>query len=134
LSALLKVRLRQGFGVQSPHSLKLRWTIRGVAQLVSAWRLRRQGLKLESNRNTISYSTYILFRRSIGRYYIGHTEDLERRIDEHNRGFSKWTRLGIPWEIVYHIEFETKSESIKYENKIKKRGACRFLQDQFQKE
>ncbi|MDP4223714.1 MAG: GIY-YIG nuclease family protein [Bacteroidota bacterium] len=71
----------------------------------------------------------MLYSRSKSRYYIGHTKDLRRRLFEHNNGYSKWSRSGIPWEVVYHIEFRTKAEAILLENKIKRRGAGRYLKE-----
>jgi predicted GIY-YIG superfamily endonuclease len=37
------------------------------------------------------------------------------------------TKNGIPWEIERHEEFETRTEAIKKENKIKLRGIRRYL-------
>ncbi len=78
--------------------------------------------------NTKFY-TYILFSTTKERYYTGHTEDLARRVTEHNNGKSSWTRSGVPWELIYYFESSSKSEAMKLENKIKNRGAKRHLID-----
>ncbi|MFZ2803839.1 MAG: GIY-YIG nuclease family protein [Patescibacteria group bacterium] len=44
---------------------------------------------------------YILFSQKRNMYYIGSTNDLNRRIAEHNRGQTTWTRTGCPWVCVY---------------------------------
>ena len=75
------------------------------------------------------FVTYILYSGVIRRYYTGQTEDLSRRIEEHNRGKTPGMEKGIPWEIVYTREFNTRSEAMKLERYIKKRGASRFLED-----
>jgi len=75
------------------------------------------------------YITYILYSSKIDRYYTGHTENLDRRLEEHNRGKTPFMAKGIPWKIVYSKEFETRKEAMKYERFIKKRGAERFLND-----
>ncbi|MBN1924371.1 MAG: GIY-YIG nuclease family protein [Prolixibacteraceae bacterium] len=47
------------------------------------------------------FTVYILYSSKIDRYYVGHTNNIERRITEHNRKKGKYTDRGIPWEIVY---------------------------------
>ena len=75
------------------------------------------------------YYTYILFSPKIKRYYTGQTEDLERRLEEHNRGKTPVMAKGIPWQIVYSERFHSREEAMKLEKFIKKRGAARFLND-----
>ncbi len=75
------------------------------------------------------YFTYIIYSDAIKKYYIGHTSDLSRRIEEHNRGKTKSIAKGIPWKLLFQTKFSSRSEAILLENKIKKRGAKRFLTD-----
>ena len=67
----------------------------------------------------MSYFTYILFSDRLDKFYIGHTKDLERRLNEHNSGLSKSTKSGLPWKIVYTKSFSSKSEAYAFERKIK---------------
>jgi putative endonuclease len=76
------------------------------------------------------FYTYILFSSKINKYYTGHTKDLERRIEEHNRGKTIFMHRGIPWKLIYSASFSSRSEAINLEKSIKKRGASRFLKDQ----
>ena len=73
------------------------------------------------------YTTYILFSQSTERFYSGHCEDFDIRFVQHNNGRNKSTKPGIPWEIVYSQTFETRKEAMLLEQRIKKRGAKRFL-------
>ncbi|MBN2486103.1 MAG: GIY-YIG nuclease family protein [Bacteroidales bacterium] len=75
------------------------------------------------------YYTYILYSPSLKKFYTGQTEDLERRFEEHNRGKTLFMKSGIPWELVYSKSFENRTEALRLERKIKKRGAKRFLED-----
>ena len=75
------------------------------------------------------YVTYILFSSKINKFYTGHTEDIDRRIQEHNRGKTPGMAKGMPWIIIYLKEHQTRAEAIKLEKSIKKRGAARFLND-----
>jgi putative endonuclease len=63
------------------------------------------------------------------RYYVGSTEDVEKRLIQHNAGKSISTRAGIPWEIVHIEKFATRPEAMLRERKIKARGIGRFLSD-----
>ncbi len=75
------------------------------------------------------YFTYILHSKSLNRYYAGSTKNLVNRLEEHNNGEGKYTKSGKPWNLVKHFEFNSRSEAIVLENKIKKRGIKRFLED-----
>lgn len=65
------------------------------------------------------YYVYILKSLKNNRYYIGQTENLEKRIGEHNKGLSKSTKSGRPWKVVYVKEFSTRKESYRVERKLK---------------
>jgi putative endonuclease len=75
------------------------------------------------------FTTYILYSDNLKRYYTGQTEDLERRLSEHNRGKTSGMKSGIPWRIVFRKDFLTRNEAVQLEMEIKKRGAGRFLSD-----
>ena len=74
------------------------------------------------------HHVYILFSDSLQQYYTGSTNDLAKRLNDHNNGWSKHTSKGLPWKMVYSREYESRTEALKAENLIKKRGAKRFLQ------
>jgi putative endonuclease len=71
---------------------------------------------------------YILYSDSLGKYYVGSTNDIERRLMEHNYGHSKFTKTGKPWKLIKAIECATHQEAVNLEIKIKKRGIKRFLE------
>ena len=75
----------------------------------------------------IMYCTYILFSQKVNKFYTGQTEDLSRRIEEHNRGKTSFLASGIPWKLIYFKEFKTRAEAINLEMFIKKRDAGRYL-------
>jgi len=57
-----------------------------------------------------------------GTFYIGVTNDLERRFAEHNEGVNKkaYTYLRRPLELVYHISFTDFRLAFRTETKLKK--------------
>ncbi|MEE4312105.1 MAG: GIY-YIG nuclease family protein [candidate division KSB1 bacterium] len=63
-----------------------------------------------------------------GKYYTGSTNDISKRIEQHNSNkFRCWTNRYSNWTLVYSESFETRSEAIKRENEIKKmKGGVQF--------
>ena len=66
------------------------------------------------------YYTYILLTEN-NTFYCGYTDNVEKRFQAHCEGKgAKYTRANKPVKIVYQKEFETKSEAMKEEARIKK--------------
>ena len=53
------------------------------------------------------------------RYYIGHTNNLQKRLNEHNSKRVRSTKAFVPWKVIYTETFETKSEAFRREQQIK---------------
>ncbi|MHB9040888.1 MAG: GIY-YIG nuclease family protein [Melioribacteraceae bacterium] len=65
------------------------------------------------------YTVYILLSNKDNKRYIGFTDNLQRRLTEHNSGKVKSTKNRIPLEIIYTEEFVLKSDAMKREKQIK---------------
>ena len=76
-----------------------------------------------------TYTVYVLFSKTINRFYLGYTNDLNRRISEHNRKKGKYTDAGIPWELVYSEMFEIKIEAQNREKYIKSRKSRTYIEN-----
>ena len=77
------------------------------------------------------YHVYILYSQSIDRFYIGHTSNVFKRLEEHNNpvDFSKFSAKGIPWEVVFSVEIsDSRAEAMKVEKFIKKQKSRAFIQ------
>jgi len=73
------------------------------------------------------YYVYILKSLKTKKYYIGQTNNIERRLIEHNSSKSKYTSSGVPWELVYNEECSTRSEAFRREQQIKRyKGGVAF--------
>ena len=72
---------------------------------------------------------YILYSESAGIYYIGHTDDPERRLFEHNNSPKKtFTSKFRPWNLVSkHPISEKRSDAIKIERYLKNRKSKELL-------
>ena len=64
---------------------------------------------------------YILKSKKNGKFYKGLTDDLKRRIKEHNSGNSTFTRNNGPWELVYYEAFKSEKDA-RIEEKFLKSG------------
>jgi putative endonuclease len=65
------------------------------------------------------YYTYIIKSVKTGKLYIGLTRDLEERLIRHNTGQNKSTKDKGPWELFYLKTFDTGSEAVLHELKLK---------------
>jgi putative endonuclease len=84
---------------------------------------------LKEEKNNMDFVVYILFSDHLQKYYVGQTSDLEKRILDHNLGKSAFTSKGIPWKLVHIFACSNRSEAIRLETSIKRRGIKRYLQD-----
>lgn len=54
-----------------------------------------------------------------GSYYTGSTNDLDRRLQEHNEGFgANYTKKRIPVKLIYYEEFQNIDAAFKREKQI----------------
>ena len=68
----------------------------------------------------MKFYTYILQSIRDGRYYIGSTNNVPKRLKSHNSGYSKSTKPYLPWKLVYEKGFEARTDAYKYEIKLKR--------------
>jgi len=75
------------------------------------------------------YYIYILLSESSGHYYIGHTDDPERRLNEHNNADEvTFTSKHRPWKEVFRYPVsEKRSEAIIIEKYLKRRKSKTLL-------
>ena len=73
------------------------------------------------------YYIYVLISIVYASRYIGSTDDLGRRLREHNKGKCKYTKGRMPWKLVYSEEFETRAEAMKREKFLKSGQGRKFL-------
>jgi len=82
----------------------------------------------------MAYWVYILQSQSTGRFYCGQSDNIEKRLEQHNdpaNTFTKTTsRHKGPWQLVQKIRCSNRTEAIQLERKIKGRGIGRYLSDQ----
>jgi putative endonuclease len=67
----------------------------------------------------MSYFTYILQSETNGQLYIGQTNNLSDRLQRHNTNRNNYTKGCGPWMIIFSKQFDTRSEAILLEMKLK---------------
>jgi len=66
------------------------------------------------------YYVYILQSLKTGKLYIGHTDNLARRLEKHNSGWgSKYTLQNGPWTLLYSESCHDRSSAVKRELYLK---------------
>jgi putative endonuclease len=65
------------------------------------------------------YYTYILKSSKDNRRYIGHTENICKRLEWHNRGLNPSTKNRRPLQLICFKVFQTKIEADNYERYLK---------------
>ncbi len=74
------------------------------------------------------YQVYVL-QNPANRFYIGLSENLERRLAQHNAGESKWTAKHRPWTRVWNSKALSLTDARKLENLLKRqKGGHGFYQ------
>lgn len=68
------------------------------------------------------FYVYILKSRKDNDLYIGSTNDLKRRFDEHNSGKVSSTKPRVPFEVVYYEAYKVESDARKREHNLKLRS------------
>jgi len=66
------------------------------------------------------YYTYVLQSEQDYTYYIGYCSDLEKRLEDHNRGKTKSIKHKLPLKLIYYEGYPNKRHAIMRENQLKK--------------
>jgi putative endonuclease len=65
------------------------------------------------------YYTYVLYSSDFDQIYIGQTNNLEKRLTEHNSGLSASTKRYLPWQMIYFERYEGRREAMFREKELK---------------
>jgi len=67
----------------------------------------------------MNYTTYILYSKTIDKYYIGYTSDMVARLKRHNQKSKGFTGKTHDWALKYEEHFKTKEEAYARERQLK---------------
>ncbi len=77
------------------------------------------------------FVVYVLKSKIARKSYVGVTNDLKRRLGEHNSGKHFYTKRHLPWEIKYTEKFNNFNDALKREKYLKTTAGRRFLKRVF---
>jgi putative endonuclease len=72
--------------------------------------------------NSTFYQVYLLKSQRKEIFYIGYTNDIKRRLREHNSGLIGFTKKYAPWNLVYFEAFLSLEDAKKREKSLKNFG------------
>ena len=73
------------------------------------------------------FYAYVIKSEKNGMLYKGSTDDLERRINQHNKGKVKSTKGSRPWTLVHVEKFGTREDAYAREKQLKTGTGREFL-------
>ncbi len=76
------------------------------------------------------YYVYVLRSKKDNSLYIGYSTNIKKRIIEHNKGKSRYTKSKIPLELIYCEIYIDKKDAKGREIFLKSGGGWRFLKKQ----
>jgi len=79
------------------------------------------------------FITYVLKSNSAKKSYVGVTDNIERRLREHNSGKNFYTKRYAPWEVIHAESFDSFEKARSREKFLKTTSGRRFLKNLFDK-
>ncbi len=75
------------------------------------------------------FYTYVLHSIKDGKFYIGFSSDLKKRLIEHTNGLVEATKSRRPVELVYYEACQSKEKAIAREKSLKTGFGRKYLKD-----
>ena len=77
----------------------------------------------------VIYTVYAISNQESGKLYIGQTNNIERRIEEHNskRGNHYSAKFTGEWKLIYQESAATRTEALRREKQLKSARGRQFL-------
>ena len=79
--------------------------------------------------DAVMYFVYVISSETRKYIYVGITNNLDRRIDEHNRVYNKTTRSYRPFKLIFTEEFPTRVAAREREKYLKSGFGKEFLRN-----
>jgi len=77
--------------------------------------------------SSVFFYVYVLESLKDGKKYIGYTNNLKRRIEEHKKGFSFATKFRLPFRLIYFEGCLNEEDAKRREHYLKGTQGRRFL-------
>jgi len=71
---------------------------------------------------------YIIQSETSGRYYVGSSHDPSLRVQHHNDGWTRSTKSGRPWKLIYIKRYSSKIQALRREREIKAMKSRKYIE------
>jgi putative endonuclease len=75
------------------------------------------------------FYVYIIFSKSLNKYYVGSCQNIEERLDDHLNSRSKYIKSAKDWVLKYSKIFSSRSEAYQREIQIKKMKSRVYIEN-----
>jgi putative endonuclease len=79
------------------------------------------------------YYVYIIKSKKSGRFYTGSTNNLRKRLKQHNEGKSTYTKDKGPWELIYYEACLNEEDTRSREKYLKTGTGKRYLKNRLRR-
>jgi putative endonuclease len=66
---------------------------------------------------------YLIQSLKLDNIYVGNTNDLEKRLSQHNNGYNEATKRYAPYRLIYYEAYLDKDDALNREYKLKHHGS-----------
>jgi putative endonuclease len=76
-------------------------------------------------------SVYIIYSPNLDKYYVGQSEDVIARLDQHNMHLflSGFTVISNEWELFHQIACENRTQAVRIERHIKRMKSRKYIEN-----
>ena len=79
----------------------------------------------------VMWFEYVLKSMNHPYYYVGHTHDVEKRLDQHNSGLNQSTKHYAPFDLETYVAVKTEKKAIELEKYFKVGSGKAILMKRF---
>ena len=83
--------------------------------------------------HSLMFYTYVIKSRKGKRFYTGTTNDLRKRLKQHNEGRSTWTKGHTPWDLIYYEACLNEEDARSREKYFKSGMGKRYLKNRLRR-
>ena len=76
------------------------------------------------------YYCYVIYSQTLNKYYIGESDDVERRLELHNSGYfaRAYSKRATDWSLFVVIPCPTRITALKIEKYLKKKKSRKYIE------
>ena len=93
-----------------------------------------RGLCFDEGKKRTGCMYYVYILQSVNspeNFYIGFTSDLQKRLHDHNAGYSLHTKKFTPWKLKNYIAFDDEQKAKNFEIYLKTHSGRKFCKNHF---